>query len=89
MPLTIRSPQYGGVGTWTPRATSDRASVAACAPDPDAAPSRATAGSATAGSETVARTRRGRTSGSAAPGTPRLTATIASIRRSPSNASRA
>src|SRR6266536_2793220 len=74
MPLTIREPQKGGVGTRLSTATSDRAG---------------TSSSGRSSTCVADRTRRWRRSGNAAPGTPRFTAIAASINRSPSKASRA
>ena len=75
IPLTIRSPQNGGVGTSMSTATSERAGMPL-------------AGAAVwAPGRTL--TRRSRGAGSAAPSSPRLTAISASISRRPSKASRA
>ena len=74
MPLTTRVPQNGGVGTGLSIATSERVG-------------RSAAAVSTGRTADPARIRRGRSSGSTAPGTPRLTPMIASIRRNPSKAS--
>ena len=79
IPLTIRSPQNGGVGTSMSIATSERARQCRRSVEP------------VGGLDRLGRalTRRSRGAGSAAPSSPRLTAISASISRRPSKASRA
>jgi hypothetical protein len=73
MPLTTREPQNGGVGIGLSTATSERAGTC----------------TGSASTRVAARTRRLRSSGRTASGSPRRKATRASISRRPSNASRA